>query len=56
MTEIMTRKVVTNEEDLNRDPLTGAPGAHPLARAPARHPAELPEPLSEWQWAGRWAA
>ena len=30
MTEIMTRKVVTNEEDLNRDPLTGAPGAHPL--------------------------
>jgi hypothetical protein len=26
----MTRKVVANEEDLNRDPITGTPGAHPL--------------------------
>jgi hypothetical protein len=30
MTEIVTRKVVANEEDLNRDPLSGTPGAHPL--------------------------
>jgi len=30
MTETITRKVVANEEDLNRDPLTGTPGAHPL--------------------------
>ena len=30
MMEIGTRKVVANEEDLNRDPLTGTPGAHPL--------------------------
>jgi hypothetical protein len=30
MTEIITTKVVTNEQDLNRDPITGAPGAHPL--------------------------
>ena len=30
MTEVMIRKVVANEEDLNRDPLTGTPGAHPL--------------------------
>ena len=30
MTEIMTRKVVANEDDLHRDPLTGTPGAHPL--------------------------
>jgi hypothetical protein len=29
MTEI-TRKVVSNEEDLNRDPITGTPGAHPI--------------------------
>lgn len=30
MTEKITRKVVANEEDLNRDPITGTPGAHPL--------------------------
>jgi hypothetical protein len=30
MTEVMIRKVVANEEDLNRDLLTGTPGAHPL--------------------------
>ena len=30
MTETITRKVVANEEDLNRDPITGTPGAHPL--------------------------
>ena len=30
MTEIITKKVVANEEDLNRDPLTGTLGAHPL--------------------------
>jgi len=30
MTEIITKKVVANEGDLNRDPLTGTPGAHPL--------------------------
>ena len=30
MTEVVTRKVVANEEDLNRDPITGTPGAHPV--------------------------
>ena len=30
MTEIVTRKVVANEEDLNRDPISGTPGAHPF--------------------------
>jgi hypothetical protein len=30
MTEVITRKVVANEADLNRDPITGTPGAHPL--------------------------
>ncbi len=30
MTQVVTRKVVANEEDLNRDPISGAPGAHPL--------------------------
>jgi hypothetical protein len=30
MTEVVTKKVVANEEDLNRDPITGTPGAHPL--------------------------
>ncbi len=30
MTETITRKVVVNEQDLNRDPITGTPGAHPL--------------------------
>ena len=30
MTEVITRKVITNEEDQNRDPISGAPGAHPL--------------------------
>lgn len=30
MTEVITRKVVANEDELNRDPLTGTPGAHPL--------------------------
>ena len=30
MDKVLTRKVVKNEEDLNRDPITGTPGAHPL--------------------------
>jgi len=30
MTDIVSTKVVTNDADLNRDPLTGTPGAHPL--------------------------
>ncbi len=30
MTQIGTRKIVANEEDLNRDALSGTPGAHPL--------------------------
>lgn len=30
MTEVITKKVVAKEEDLNRDPLSGTPGAHPL--------------------------
>lgn len=31
MTEVKTRKVVANEEYLNRDPISGTPGAHPLS-------------------------
>jgi len=30
MTEVFTRKVVANEDDLNRDPISGTIGAHPL--------------------------
>lgn len=30
MTQVVTRKVVANEEDLNRDVLSGSSGAHPL--------------------------
>ena len=30
MSETMIRKVVANEEALNRDPITDTPGAHPL--------------------------
>jgi hypothetical protein len=30
MTEIITKKATANEGDLNRDPITGTPGAHPL--------------------------
>jgi hypothetical protein len=30
MTEVITKKVTANESELNRDPLTGTPGAHPL--------------------------
>jgi hypothetical protein len=30
MTDVITRKVVANEDDLNRDPISGTPGAHPL--------------------------
>lgn len=30
MTESVSTKIVTNDADLNRDPLTGTPGAHPL--------------------------
>ena len=31
MTDVVTKKIVANEEDLNRDPITGTPGAHPLS-------------------------
>ena len=30
MSALITRKIVANEDDLNRDPITGTPGAHPL--------------------------
>jgi hypothetical protein len=30
MTETVIRKVVANESELNRDPISGTPGAHPL--------------------------
>ena len=30
MSEIITKKIVSNEEDMNRDPITGTPGAHPI--------------------------
>ena len=30
MTEVIVKKVVANEADLNRDPISGTPGAHPL--------------------------
>ena len=30
MTETVTTKIVANDKDLNRAPLTGTPGAHPL--------------------------
>lgn len=30
MHEIITTNVVTNDLEVNRDPLTGTPGAHPL--------------------------
>ena len=30
MTNVITRKVTVNEDDLNRDPISGTPGAHPL--------------------------
>lgn len=30
MTEVITKKVVANEDDLNRDPISGATGAHPV--------------------------
>jgi len=30
MTDVTTQKIVANEEDVNRDPLSGAPGAQPL--------------------------
>lgn len=30
MTQIITKTVVANEADLNRDPISGTPGAHPL--------------------------
>ncbi len=30
MAEVNTRTIVANEDDLNRDPITGTPGAHPL--------------------------
>ena len=31
MTDTITKKIVATEEELNRDPITGTPGAHPLA-------------------------
>ncbi len=30
MTQIIKETVVTNDADLNRDPITGTPGAHPI--------------------------
>jgi hypothetical protein len=30
MSDVIVRKIVSNEEDLHRDPITGTPGAHPL--------------------------
>ena len=30
MTQILTKKFVANEDELNRDPISGTPGAHPV--------------------------
>lgn len=30
MTQILTKKIVANEDELNRDPISGTPGAHPV--------------------------
>lgn len=30
MTEVITKKVLANEDDLNRDPIAGTTGAHPV--------------------------
>jgi hypothetical protein len=30
MTDVLTKKIVSNEVDMNRDPISGTPGAHPL--------------------------
>ena len=30
MSEVVVKKIVSNEENLNRDPISGTPGAHPV--------------------------
>ena len=30
MKDVLTKKIVSNELDMNRDPISGTPGAHPL--------------------------
>ncbi|MBK8752789.1 MAG: hypothetical protein IPL99_14565 [Candidatus Competibacteraceae bacterium] len=49
MIETITRKVVANEEELNRDPLTGAPGALPTGYGRWRGIRRRPELPSEWR-------
>jgi hypothetical protein len=41
MTDVITRKVVTNEQDLNRDPISGTPGAHPLGTGAGAAPGAI---------------
>ncbi len=51
MTDVITRKVVANEEDLNRDPISGTPGAHPFGTVAA----EAVNPTAEEQfWRETW--
>ena len=49
MSETVTRKVVANEADLNRDPISGTPGAHPVGTGRARPQAALPARWRDWQ-------
>jgi hypothetical protein len=37
---------------LNRDPITGTPGAHPLGTGAGATSGAVPEVLPDWQWAG----
>ena len=53
MAQIITKKVIANEEELNRDPITGTPGAHHWAQVPVLHQAALRVLPSAWPWAGR---
>lgn len=41
MSDEITRKVVANEQDLNRDPITGTPGAHPIGTGLGAAPGAL---------------
>ena len=41
MTDVITRKVVANEADLNRDPISGTPGAHPLGTGAGAAPGAI---------------
>ena len=55
MTQTITRTIIANEQGLNRDPLSGTPGAHPSGTGAGAASGGVAGAAVARQWVARWA-